>query len=211
MNPKRPSLPWSTATVRMTGVRRSILRDEQDAEDAFQATFLVLRKAGKLWTNKSLGAWLYGVAFRTASCARSSRDRASKNTSGGPRNQCPVPSLPRLGMILARFCTRRSTDCRNDIAIRSFSATSRALHTASRTTTRLAGRDGPQPPRPARALLRDVSRARGLAPETASLAVVCGKIVAPPDRLIELTVKAATLRAARNDSRPGWSRLRFRQ
>src|SRR5690242_783962 len=61
-------------------VCRAILRDEHDAQDAFQATFLVLaRKAGSLWASDSLGPWLYRVAFRTASCARSAeivrRDR----------------------------------------------------------------------------------------------------------------------------------------
>jgi DNA-directed RNA polymerase specialized sigma24 family protein len=44
---------------------RSIVRDEHEAEDAFQATFLVLvRKAGALWTRDSLGPWLYQVAYR---------------------------------------------------------------------------------------------------------------------------------------------------
>jgi RNA polymerase sigma factor (sigma-70 family) len=51
---------------------RSIVRDEHDAEDAFQATFLVLvRKAGALWTRDSLGPWLHQVAYRAARHARS--------------------------------------------------------------------------------------------------------------------------------------------
>jgi HlyD family secretion protein len=49
----------------------AILRDEHDAEDAFQATFLVLvRKARSLWVQDSLGPWLHEVACRTASCLR---------------------------------------------------------------------------------------------------------------------------------------------
>ncbi|MEQ8838808.1 MAG: sigma-70 family RNA polymerase sigma factor, partial [Lacipirellulaceae bacterium] len=44
-----------------------ILRQRQDAEDAFQATFLILaRKAHTIKANDSAAAWLYRVAFRTA-------------------------------------------------------------------------------------------------------------------------------------------------
>jgi RNA polymerase sigma factor (sigma-70 family) len=51
---------------------RRILRHEQDAEDAFQATFLVLaRKAGSIKEHGSIGGWLYRVAHRLALRARS--------------------------------------------------------------------------------------------------------------------------------------------
>ena len=50
---------------------RSILQNRHDAEDAFQATFLVLsRKARSLWIRDSLGPWLFQVARRVAGCAR---------------------------------------------------------------------------------------------------------------------------------------------
>jgi RNA polymerase sigma factor (sigma-70 family) len=48
-------------------VCRAVLRNEHEAEDAFQATFLVLvRKEESLWVRDSLGPWLYRVAYRIA-------------------------------------------------------------------------------------------------------------------------------------------------
>jgi len=60
------------------GVCRHVLRRDQDAEDAFQATFLVLaRKAGTIHNREILGCWLHEVAYRTAIRARERRARST--------------------------------------------------------------------------------------------------------------------------------------
>jgi RNA polymerase sigma factor (sigma-70 family) len=58
------------------GVCRRVLHHRQDAEDAFQATFLVLmHKAGSITRPELVGNWLYGVAYHTARNARVSATR----------------------------------------------------------------------------------------------------------------------------------------
>ncbi len=78
------------------GVCRRVLRHEQDAEDAFQATFLVFaRDAGTLQRAGAIGNWLYGVAHNVARKARGSRTRrdAKEYTAAAlhPSAVLPVP------------------------------------------------------------------------------------------------------------------------
>ena len=63
------------------GICRRVLGDEHAAEDAFQATFLVLvKKAGGLRDSDLLANWLYGVALRVSKRekAKSARQRAGE-------------------------------------------------------------------------------------------------------------------------------------
>jgi RNA polymerase sigma factor (sigma-70 family) len=78
------------------GVCRRVLRDADDADDAFQATFLVfVRKAGSISKRASVAGWLYRVAYRVALRARAGAARRATQplpfepvaTADGPDEQ----------------------------------------------------------------------------------------------------------------------------
>jgi RNA polymerase sigma factor (sigma-70 family) len=74
------------------GVCRRLLRHDQDAEDAFQATFLVLvRKASALRSPGTVANWLYGVANRTALELRRSGARRRVKEANVMARTGPVP------------------------------------------------------------------------------------------------------------------------
>src|SRR5438034_38982 len=67
------------------GVCRRVLRREQDAEDAFQATFLLLvRRAGAIGSGQALAGWLYRVAHRVALRARADAARRAARERQAP-------------------------------------------------------------------------------------------------------------------------------
>lgn len=94
------------------GVCRRVLRHEQDAEDVFQATFLVLaRRAGSIRRHASLGSWLYGVAYRLAlkvkareSRRRDHERRCAEMARSDPPNDAAWDELrPVLDQVLHRL------------------------------------------------------------------------------------------------------------
>jgi RNA polymerase sigma factor (sigma-70 family) len=76
------------------GVCRHLLPSEHDAEDAFQATFLVLaRRARSIRKHEAVGSFLYGVAYRVAMRAKQGmRKRQARERQAPVRSPQPAPT-----------------------------------------------------------------------------------------------------------------------
>jgi RNA polymerase sigma factor (sigma-70 family) len=181
------------------GVCRRLLGDSHDADDAFQATFLVLvRKAGQIRDCGRLGPWLYGVATRVATKARAREVKRRGRLKAVPAD-IPAPSDRE----------RESLEFRSilDFELGKISPKLREIlvlcllegRTAEEASRQLGCPVGTVKSRLARGreALRGGLTARGLAPATA-LAVVAGTprsaLASPLSRALSLsTVRVATL------------------
>jgi RNA polymerase sigma factor (sigma-70 family) len=93
------------------GVCRRMLGSHHDAEDAFQAAFLVLvRKAASVKQRERVGSWLYGVACQTARKAQATlarRRTREKQVASLPNVEAPGPAAGHdLQMVLDQELSR---------------------------------------------------------------------------------------------------------
>ena len=182
------------------GVCHRPLHDPHDAEDAFQATFLVLaRRADTLGRSDSIGTWLYGVACRTAVHARV--DRARRRTherramARPPDEPTSAVEWADLRPVLDEEIQRLPEECRVLVVLcylggKTYDEAATETGCPKGTVaTRLAK---------ARGLLRDRLSGRGLTLPAAILAAMLAEsarsVVAAP--LLSVTVEAATTSVA---------------
>jgi RNA polymerase sigma factor (sigma-70 family) len=103
------------------GVCRRFLYDAHDAEDAFQATFLILaRKAGSVVPRSMVGNWLYGVAYRVAARARKLAGRRAREQLGKDLTAVPgrdKPTEPDLAPLLHAEVERLPDKYRSPIVL----------------------------------------------------------------------------------------------
>jgi RNA polymerase sigma factor (sigma-70 family) len=183
------------------GVCRRILGDAHDAEDAFQATFLVLaRKAGSVLRREKVANWLYGVAVRTA---REARARSARRRTREERVSTPIHVEPpddgspdELRAILDEELARLPARYRGPVVLCELEGLSRPE--AARRLNIPEGTLSSRLSR-AKARLRDRLARRGVTIPAVALSTALireAQAVSLPLSLIEATVQAATHVAA---------------
>jgi len=177
------------------GVCRRILRNLHDAEDAFQAYFLVLvRKAPGLRAPGTIGNWLYGVAYRTALHARGlALKRRTKEASVAVRTEVPEDPWSELRDILDRELERLPEKYRTVVVLCDLQGKTR-----KEAARHLGWAEGTVASRLARSrcLLAKRLSQSGLAVTAAAVAMQFGQNAAPacvPQALLGSTIKAASL------------------
>ncbi len=183
------------------GACRRILGDAHDAEDAFQATFLVLaRKAGSVLRREKVANWLYGVAVRTA---REARTRSARRRTREERVSTPIHVEPpddgspdELRAILDEELARLPARYRGPVVLCELEGLSRP-----EAARRLNIPEGTLSSRLSRAKtqLRDRLARRGVTIPAVALSTALireAQAVSLPLSLIEATVQAATHVAA---------------
>jgi RNA polymerase sigma factor (sigma-70 family) len=182
------------------GVCRRILRSHHDAEDAFQACFLVLvRKAASIDARELLANWLYGVAYLTAIKARAMvRKRKARDR---PLLEMPEPEAPQrdlwhdLQPLLDQELSRLPDLYRRTIVLCDLEGKTRkqAAEQLDCPEGTVAGRLAR-----ARALLASRLARHGLTMSAGSLVTALAREVeaSVPPSVVSSTIKAATLFAA---------------
>lgn len=102
------------------GVCRRLLGDHHDAEDAFQATFLVLARKAAGVKRETLASWLYTVAYRTALEARAVRSRRrtrERQVDNYPHPAAPPPEIQDWRPLLDKELSRLPEKYRSPILL----------------------------------------------------------------------------------------------
>jgi RNA polymerase sigma factor (sigma-70 family) len=174
------------------GVCRRVLRNTADADDAFQAAFIVLaRRAGALASRPSVAAWLHEVArrvalkARTAAAERKNRERAAAKSEVRPEHAVDE-RLELLDEELARLPEKyRLPLVLCDIEGLTRSAAAERMGCPEGTVAGRLAR--------ARALLAQRLLRRAAAPA----GVLTGTLAAPPAALVAATLDAVLNKTAR--------------
>jgi RNA polymerase sigma factor (sigma-70 family) len=179
---------------------RSVLRDLHAAEDAFQATFLVLAcKASAIRKRQSVASWLYGVALRVARRARARGEQRRRLEAPGVAEPAAPPAgdtdLQELRWLLAEELQRLPEKYRAPLVLcylegKTNQAAARELGWPSGSMSRRLERG--------RELLRERLTARGLA-VSAALLGLCAEgpaLAAVPASLCDATLRSVALFAA---------------
>ena len=178
------------------GVCRRIVRDPHDADDAFQATFLVLaRRARSIHVEGSLGRWLFGVATRVATKARAydHRRRLRECTGIERLDRAGPPAGPseldraELSALIARELAALPARFQAPVLLCDLEGTS--CEEASRRLGWPVGTVKSRLSR-GRARLRERLTRRGLTPANLSIATSLWR-AAPPPNLVAATARGA--------------------